>query len=164
MVGAPGVGKSSLVRRFVHSIFSEDYSSTLGVKVDRKLVLFEQAAVSMVLWDMHGETEGLDVPPGYLRGASGALAVFDISRPETAATAATLLERVLEQSPNAETVAVANKDDFEEASEASRSVAESIEASSIQFTSAKTGSGVEQAFGTIGQGLLERAGLWHPKP
>jgi len=161
MVGAPDVGKTSLVRRFVHSNFSNEYSSTLGVKVDRKLVMLDGAAVSMVLWDMHGETEGLDVPPGYLRGAGAAIGVFDTTRPETAKTAASLLQRVAEQSSRAITTAVANKSDLmaSDASNGDIQTLGTVTNSTPHETSALNGDGVDELFTTIAWGLARRAGL-----
>ena len=158
MVGAPEVGKTSLVRRFVHSIFTDEYSSTLGVKVDRKVVMLDGVAVSMVLWDMHGETEGLEVPPGYLRGASAALGVFDATRPHTAEMAALLLERVHGESPNAVTVSVANKSDLI-ASQAGAPPEIAHAPVNTHYTSALTGDGVDGVFLAVAQAIAQRAGF-----
>ena len=38
MVGTSGVGKTSLVAKFVRSIFSDKYLTTVGVKIDKKTV------------------------------------------------------------------------------------------------------------------------------
>ena len=38
MVGTSGVGKTSLVAKFVHSMFSDKYLTTVGVKIDKKTV------------------------------------------------------------------------------------------------------------------------------
>jgi small GTP-binding protein len=70
MLGATSVGKSSLVRRFVESIFSEKYQATIGVKIDRKLVQVDDTQVSLLLWDLQGEDEFQRVRLSYLRGAS----------------------------------------------------------------------------------------------
>ena len=57
LLGAAGVGKTSLVRRYVEGIFSERYHSTIGVKIDRKRVVVGDDAINLVLWDVEGETE-----------------------------------------------------------------------------------------------------------
>lgn len=106
LLGAPEVGKTSLVARFVHSVFSEHQKSTLGVKVDRKTVELGEKTVSLLLWDMHGETEGLDVPANYYSGASAGLVVFDSSRPETLEVGHSLADRLMERSPDAQVVFV----------------------------------------------------------
>ena len=55
MLGAFAVGKTSLVQRFVNSIFSEKYQTTIGVKIDQKLVQTGDTEVNLMLWDIHGE-------------------------------------------------------------------------------------------------------------
>ena len=53
-LGAVAVGKTSLLRRFVHGIFSDDYQSTIGVKIDTKKLETEHGVVQLVLWDLDG--------------------------------------------------------------------------------------------------------------
>jgi len=53
MVGAFAVGKTSLVQRFVRSIFSEKYQTTIGVKIDQKEVHINGEDVTLLLWDIH---------------------------------------------------------------------------------------------------------------
>ena len=69
MVGAFGVGKTSLVSRYVHSIFSEKYQTTVGVKIDKKVVQSRGAEVTLVLWDLAGEDALTTVRPSQLKGA-----------------------------------------------------------------------------------------------
>jgi hypothetical protein len=57
MLGAAGVGKTSLVRRLVEGLFSGRYLSTVGVKVDRKSVPVGDDQVNMILRDIEGATE-----------------------------------------------------------------------------------------------------------
>ena len=57
MVGQFGVGKTSLVRRFVDSIFDERYLTTIGVKIDRKDVTVGSDSVTLMLWDLAGEDD-----------------------------------------------------------------------------------------------------------
>lgn len=157
MVGAPGVGKSSLVRRFVHSIFSEEYHSTLGVKVDRKTVTVGDAVVTMLVWDMHGEAEGLVVPDNYLRGAGATLAVFDSANPATIDAAAEMLERVRNISPDTYGIAVANKADLSPSWPEVEQAAATIGAAAIHRTSAKTGDGVDEVFGAVASEIRDRS-------
>ena len=57
MLGTFAVGKTSLVARYVHSMFSEDYQTTVGVKIDRKQVDLGDREVTLILWDLHGDDE-----------------------------------------------------------------------------------------------------------
>src|SRR5580700_10653949 len=80
MLGSFSVGKTSLVRRFVESIFSDRYLTTVGVKIDKKVVQVNGQDVTVMLWDLYGEDEFQKIRMSYLRGASGYLLVADGTR------------------------------------------------------------------------------------
>ena len=82
MIGSFGVGKTSLVARFVRSIFSEKYQTTVGVKIDKKILEVGDKQVTLVLWDIAGEDALTTVRPSQLRGASGYILVVDGLRRE----------------------------------------------------------------------------------
>ncbi len=77
MVGQFGVGKTSLVRRFVDSIFDERYLTTVGVKIDRKDVTLASGTMTLMLWDLAGEDDLAQLKISHLRGASGYILVAD---------------------------------------------------------------------------------------
>jgi GTPase SAR1 family protein len=83
MVGVFGTGKTSLVQRFVHSMFTDKYHSTVGVKIDRKQVLLDGETVNLVLWDLAGREESEEIPTSYFRGSAGIFYVIDGTRRET---------------------------------------------------------------------------------
>ena len=83
MVGVFGTGKTSLVQQFVHSMFSERYLSTVGVKIDRKPLELDGTALTLVLWDLAGRDKHEDITSSYLRGAHAVLYVADGTRKET---------------------------------------------------------------------------------
>ena len=89
MLGGFGVGKTSLVSRFVHSIFSDKYLTTVGVKIEKKSVDLGARSRSDH-WDLHGEDDFQKVRMSYLRGASGYLLVADGTRRATLDTALAL--------------------------------------------------------------------------
>ena len=84
------MGKTSLVRRFVDSIFSDAYLTTVGVKIDKKVLSTGTEPLALILWDIAGEDEVSAVRMSYLRGAAGYLLVVDSTRPETLETAASI--------------------------------------------------------------------------
>lgn len=157
MLGAPSVGKTSLVRRFVHSVFNDGYRSTLGVKVDRKTVNLPEASVAMLLWDIHGEAEGLAIPRNYLRSVSAAINVFDASRLDTAAVAGELSQRVLEASPAVQVFAAANKSDLAVDWDGADAAAAAAGLDVPRRLSAKEDSGVDELFNDIATALFENA-------
>lgn len=148
MLGATGVGKTSLVSRFVLSVFSDKYLTTIGVKVDKKPVTVEGTEVTLLLWDIYGQDEYQTVRTSYLKGASGYLLVADGTRQLTLDTARELQKTAQGVVGPVPFVLVLNKADL--ASEwrlddkALYRMAE--DGWSIIKTSAKTGEGVEDAF------------------
>ena len=83
MVGVFATGKTSLVQRFVHSLFSTKYHSTVGVKIDRKQMQVGTEQVNLLLWDIEGRTAEQEIPESYLKGAHAVLYVADGTRRET---------------------------------------------------------------------------------
>jgi small GTP-binding protein len=81
MLGGFSVGKTSLIKRFVESVFSEKYLTTVGVKIDTKTVDVQGRSVNLILWDIAGEDDTATIRMSYLRGCSGYLLVADGTPP-----------------------------------------------------------------------------------
>ena len=148
MLGATGVGKTSLVSRFVTSLFSDKYLTTVGVKVDKKIVPLDGEEVMLLLWDIYGQDEFQTVRSSYLRGASGYLLVADGTRQLTLDTAQELQKTAEGVVGTVPFVLVLNKmdlaDEWRVDDRALWRLAES--GWSVIKTSAKTSEGVEDAF------------------
>ncbi len=156
MLGAFAVGKSSLVRRFVESIFSDKYLTTVGVKIDKKIVTLDQQVVQLILWDLQGEDDFHSVRTSYLRGASGHFLVTDGTRRATLDTARRLRELAREQTPEAPCLLVVNKSDLMASWEIDDDELAQLESEGwdVIRTSAKSGDGVEQAFAHLAEAML----------
>ena len=85
LVGDFAVGKTSMISCFVEQQFSDQYLSTVGVKISRKLVEVEKQTVQLLIWDIEGKTKFKAIAPTYLQGAKGAIIVADVCREETVA-------------------------------------------------------------------------------
>jgi small GTP-binding protein len=157
MLGATSVGKTSLVRRFVESIFSEKYQATIGVKIDRKLVAIDGAQVSLLLWDLQGEDEFQRVRLSYLRGASGLIYVADGTRPETLATTRSIRASAEETVGAVPSLILLNKSDLNSAWALDEAVVEANAPTGIPIvrTSAKTGANVEDAFSALVRRMVQ---------
>jgi small GTP-binding protein len=157
MLGAFAVGKTSLVQRYIHSLFSDKYHTTVGVKIDKKPVTINGTPVDLILWDIYGEDEFQAVRSSYLRGASGCLLVVDGTRRYTLDTAHDLLKRTQETVGNIPVVFVFNKSDLMDSWEIEPIQLDALEKQGlvIVWTSAKEGSGVEKAFTTLVEMMLE---------
>ena len=156
MLGATGVGKTSLVSRFVTSLFSDKYLTTVGVKVDKKTVPMDGQDVMLMLWDIYGEDEFQTVRSSYLRGASGYLLVADGTRQLTLDTARDLQKTAEGVVGAVPFILVLNKMDLaEEWRVDDRALWKLAESGWLVIrTSAKTGVGVEDAFLKLTQKMV----------
>ena len=156
LLGGFGVGKTSLVAQFVHSMFSDKYLTTIGVKIDKKSVTVDETHVELVIWDIYGHDDFQKLRVSYLRGASGYLLVADGTRRATLDTADELRRLAEEAVGRVPFVLAVNKADLrrdwqidaaaiDERSRAGWRVVE---------TSAKTGDRVEGAFATLARAML----------
>lgn len=147
MIGAAGVGKTSLVRRYVESVFSESYHSTIGVKVDKKAIAVDGTDVALVIWDLAGMEEWSSLPAAYVGGTSGYLLIVDGTRAATLATAERLQSEMDHATSGAPFLALVNKGDLAPGWQLGDvDVLLQERGWSGSRTSAKTGAGVEAAF------------------
>jgi small GTP-binding protein len=156
MLGSFSVGKTSLVRRFVESIFSEAYHTSIGVKVDKKVVRVNDEDVTLVLWDIHGEDVYQKIRMSYLRGMSGYLLVVDGTRNQTLDDALALNERVIQEAGKVPAILVFNKSDLVDKWEIDSARESELSAAgwNILRASAKTGDSVEQVFSQLVAAIL----------
>ncbi len=158
LLGAFAVGKTSLVARFVKSIYSDQYHTTVGVKVDKKTVAIEDQEINLIIWDLAGEDEFQKVQMSYLRGASGYLLVADGTRLSTMETARMLQKRVLEAIGPLPFIFILNKSDLADAWEIDDDAIAECENRGwlVIKSSAKTGEGVETAFALLAKHIIDK--------
>ncbi len=156
MIGPFSVGKTALVEQYVHSIFSDRYLSTVGVKISKKECRVNDQAVSLVLWDMEGRGEYSEINASYLRGAMGFFLVADGTRRETLDTVLLLRLLALDIVGNIPHFLLLNKVDLQSEWAVTDEDIARIELQGVQVlkTSAKTGSGVEDAFIRLAKAML----------
>lgn len=112
MLGSFGVGKTSLVNQFVHSIFSEEYLTTIGARIERHELSLDEILLSLIIWDLAGEDKFDRVRSSYVGGAAGYVLVFDGMRRETVAEGVAICDQCVAQSPDTPVVCVMNKSDL----------------------------------------------------
>jgi small GTP-binding protein len=157
MLGAFAVGKTSLVARFVESIFSDRYHTTVGVKIEKKTLQVSGQQWNLIVWDLAGEDEFMQIRMSYLRGSSGYLLVADGTRRSTLEAALNIQQRVQESIGNAPFVLVLNKADLAEEWELGHDTIEELSKQgwTCLKASAKTGLGVEEAFLSLVGKMME---------
>ena len=157
LLGASGVGKTSLVRQYVEGIFSEKYLTSIGVKIDKKQVTVDDDQVQLLLWDI----EGVDCYSGfnarYLRGATAAIIVVDQTRPQSLHEGVEIC-RLVKSAADIPVLLTINKQDLAPA-EGWHDLVESERGEWFHApfgTSAKTGDGVEPMFLSIANLALQQ--------
>jgi hypothetical protein len=159
MLGAFAVGKTSLVTRFVRRMFSEDYLTTVGVRIDKREVELAHGPLTLVLWDLHGDDDFQVVRDSYMRGSAGFFLVADGTRAHTLETALALGARARETAGDVPQLLLLNKADLADGWELGESELGRLAASGVQArrASAKTGAGVEEAFLELAERIQGRA-------
>jgi len=156
MVGAFAVGKTSLVTRFVKSIFSDKYLTTVGVKIDKKQLVVDGQDMNLILWDLAGEDEFMELQTSYLRGSAGYILVADGTRTSSLVKCFALQRRVEEAIGQIPFILVINKVDMRDQWEIDDTAIETPgeQGWTVIKTSAKTGEGVEELFQALARKIL----------
>ncbi|MBK9924585.1 MAG: GTP-binding protein [Anaerolineales bacterium] len=156
LLGDFGVGKTSLIRRFVENRFDEKYLTTIGVKISRKTISRPYGSMNMLVWDLAGST-GFDTftNPSYMQGTAGAVIVCDVTRRETLSIVAEYARQARIINPRIHLVFVCNKTDLTDQSsiseESLRKVSSTFGDGTYFMTSAKTGEYVEDVFFSLAE-------------
>ncbi len=153
LLGDFAVGKTSLVQRFVHHRFDEKYLSTVGVNISRKEILLdEQTQLHLLIWDLAGGEEFVGPQANYIKGASGALLVCDLTRAITLSALKLYAADFHAASPAASFVILANKSDLTAQRVLTENqlteLADELSAP-LMMTSAKNDDNVERAFAML---------------
>lgn len=171
LVGEHGVGKTSLIRRYVLDEFDDRYIVTLGAKVSKREMTFSLGGrgdvhMDMTVWDIMGSKGFRELlREAYFHGAQGILAVCDVTRYETLNDLDDWIEAVFRTVKPIPIVFTVNKVDLDDRAafgEPQVREATAAFAASHFYTSAKTGQNVEAAFIALGSAIAERA--FPPKP
>lgn len=145
LVGHYGVGKSSLIRRFVQNIFSDSYQVTIGVHILKKIVPYKGEEITLVLWDIEGKENINQSRTSYLLGTSGFIFVIDPTRDSTYQNLKEELIFLEKNYPKIPVIKLVNKSDLIDVEEFKKVLA--IQNLEIDFfSSAKTGDNVEHVF------------------
>lgn len=150
MAGDAAVGKTSLVRRYIHHTFKENYLITIGVQVSTTEIKIENATIKLIVWDVAGQKSFQTVLPLYFKGADASILVFDVTNRNTFNNVENWLKRIRETEPESVVILCGNKTDMSYARVVKREEAEkkAQELGVLDYieTSAKTGYGVQELF------------------
>jgi small GTP-binding protein len=166
IIGEFGVGKTSLVSRYVRSIFSDKYHTTVGVKIDKKDVLVGDDEVTLVLWDLAGESAVSALKLSLVKGSSGFILVADGTRRETLLATTRLYDEVRTILGDVPFILAVNKADIiTEWTVTDRDIDTFLAAGwDVRPSSAKDGLGVEQIFDDLALRLIQTGGADSDEP
>jgi small GTP-binding protein len=147
IVGAGGVGKTTLLRRYATGKFQESRIMTIGVDFETIEVTLKGQPIKLTVWDLAGQERFAPFRGGFYKGARGVALVFDVHDRVSFDDLSHWLQETQSAVPDAYLVINGNKTDLPRAvtSEEGSVYAASINAAYVE-TSAKTGEGVPQLF------------------
>ncbi|MBJ6609495.1 MAG: GTP-binding protein [Candidatus Thiothrix moscowensis] len=148
LLGAFSVGKTSLIRRYVDSLFTDKYLTTVGVKIDKKTLEVDGQDITLMIWDIAGEDDLTNIRTAYLRGMSGYILVVDGTRPHTCDTALSIHRMVRETVGDLPALFALNKADLKTQWQLDANQLKQLQQSGCPLleTSAKQDAGVEDMF------------------
>ncbi len=162
LLGDGGVGKTSLLRRFIDNTFDPDYQSTIGVQFMTRVVKFDNKNVKLVIWDIAGQSRHTTYRHLYYKAANGIILVYDITRYKTFENLPRWIQDAMESvDPNAKIAVLGNKSDLEAYRAVQKELGElfskKIDAELFSETSAKSGNNVEEAFLALAKALVKKS-------
>lgn len=83
LLGDSGVGKSSIVMRFVSNTYDKYNESTIGASFMSKMIMVDGHSIKYQIWDTAGQEKYHSLAPMYYRGAAAAIVVYDITKRST---------------------------------------------------------------------------------
>ena len=164
IIGDTAVGKTSLLSRFADDCISPSHIATIGVDFrTRTIRLDDGTTVRLQIWDTAGQERFQTITKAYYKGADGAMIVYDVTNSESFEQVGKWIAQLTENVDNLPKMLVANKMDLM----TDRGVVASVqgerlaEQESCPFaeTSARSGTGVDEAFKKIATLVVEKKGV-----
>ena len=161
--GDGGVGKTTLIKRYLTGTFDASTSITIGVDFHIKKLLVEGKQITLQLWDFAGEKRFRMLLPTYMRGAKGGIFLYDITRYTSMKNLEPWLEVVRSIDKNIPLIMVGSKLDLNEfrsvETEFAMELATEFEFSAYAECSSKTGQFVEEVFNLLTRVIMEKRNL-----
>lgn len=160
LLGDPGVGKTSLIRRYVHNSFDTNYSSTIGIDISSKNVELDNTEIQFLICDIGGNKRFASIRKSFYKDAKGCLLVCDLTRENTLESLSQWQKDIATAVSGVNYVLIANKSDLKKQGIISRddlntkSSELDISLHSCFITSAKTGNKVHEVFRSLAKKIV----------
>ncbi|ODQ83124.1 hypothetical protein BABINDRAFT_159577 [Babjeviella inositovora NRRL Y-12698] len=157
-LGDQGVGKTSLITRFMYDTFEDQYAATIGIDFLSKTMYLDDKTVRLQLWDTAGQERFRSLIPSYIRDSHVAVIVYDITSQKSFEMVEKWIDDVkVERGEDVIIVIVGNKSDLIDKRQVSQEDGEKraklMGASVFIETSTKAGHNVKPLFKKIAQAL-----------
>lgn len=157
-LGDQGVGKTSLLTRFMYDSFDAHYAATVGIDFLSKTMYIQDTTIRLQLWDTAGQERFRSLIPSYIRDSNVAVVVYDISNRESFENVDTWINYVKqERGGDVIIVLVGNKNDLDNDRKVTlqdgEDAAQRLNCNLFMETSSKNGFGVKPLFKRIGKQL-----------
>lgn len=160
ITGNPGVGKSSLLLKFVEEKFYPLYDVTIGVELGNKIIKIDDMDIKINIYDTAGQQQFQNITRQYFKNTSVAMVVYDTTDMKSFEDAKNWLQVVRKQNNDDVTIVlIGNKSDKVSKRQVKQEDARcfSIE-QGIYFyeTSAKNNSNINEIFYDTATNVLEK--------
>ena len=159
LIGNSGVGKSSILNRYMNKTFEDSYKCTIGVDFLMKSIEINGKTVKLQLWDTAGQEKYKSMVASYYRGANVAFVVFDLTNHESFDSLPLWIENYYRNGPEQKNIIlIGNKKDMIDDRKVTQEEAELFSQTNNMMyfeTSAKEGDNIEYVFTYAAEKLLE---------
>lgn len=160
-LGEQGVGKTSLITRFMYDTFDDHYQATIGIDFLSKTMYLDDKTIRLQLWDTAGQERFRSLIPSYIRDSRVAIVVYDITKKKSFEFIDKWIEDVKNErgEDNVILCIVGNKSDLSDerqvSTEEGEQKAKVLGANIFMETSTKVGYNVKNLFKKIAKSLPE---------
>lgn len=159
LVGDSGIGKSSILQKYVKDDFSESYVSTIGVDFAVKTIDLNGKIIKLQVWDTAGQERFRTITHSYYRGAHGIIVVFDLTNIESFHNISNWLHEInLHAKENVQILLVGTKSDRVNYRMITKDMIDNyVKTHDFIYieTSSKTGVGIDQIFTTMATRIMK---------
>jgi len=164
IAGNSGVGKTTLVHRYLKGKFREDFKRTLGVNIlIKKGITIKEKEIKLSIWDLGGEERFRQMLRGYSKNTDGVLFLFDLADINTLNEIGEWVSLIRKDSPNVKILLVGAKSDISVRTEGDLKMIEIMKSHYNLFdyieTSSKLGKNVDKCFKILAREIFDQIKL-----